>query len=330
MQIECLLRGAEREPADVRVDVRVRFLHLLRPVRADDPGASGADALERDVALGAASLPQLCRRPHERCFAFEREDIGVEDGAARMADPVRGTVRVQARELGEGAFGIRVEIENTTVSPPGVDASSRSLASTHAIIEATGAEFCSLADPPADLVTLAAQCKNVGAWPALLSRRAVLASAIILPDFPAVATESPGDLFDATEIDEILTLRILALTDAEKDEVRRGGGRARALLERTESLGPRELARLHGAVRERPGGRVRPGDRVRLVPRSRSDVMDLALAQRRATVVAVEEDLEGQAHVVVTIDDDPGADLGRSGLPAHRFFFHADEVELWT
>jgi hypothetical protein len=158
----------------------------------------------------------------------------------------------------------------------------------------------------------------------------VLSSAIVLPDFPAVATESPGDLFDATEIDEILTLRILTLTDAEKEEVRRTGGRARALLERTESLGTAEMVRLHGAVRARPARRLRPGDAVRIVPRRRGDAIDIALADRRATVVSVEADFDGATYVAVTVDDDPGADLGRTGQPGHRFFFHPDEVEPWT
>ena len=68
-------------------------------------------------------------------------------------------------------------------------------------------------------------------------------------DYPQVAPESPGDLFDATEIDEILSLRLLTLTDEEKRLVDATDDRARAVLERTESLGPEHLARLHGAVR---------------------------------------------------------------------------------
>ena len=325
MQIECLLRG----PGDASVRVCVRFLHLLRAGTGDQPEL-GADAIEREFVVDTATVDELRRRPRECTFAFGPQEVGAEEAGAWMAEAIQGRVRVVARDVGERAFALGVEIENTTACPPGRDASAHSLASAHALVETAGAEFCSLADPPADLASRAAQCVNVGAWPALLNPRAVLASAIILPDFPSVAAESPGDLFDATEIDEILTLRILALTDGEKEEVRRAGGPARALLDRTEALGPGDLSRLHGALRGRPAGRVRPGDRVRLVPRARGDVMDIALARRRATVVAVEEDFEGGTHVVVTVDDDPGADLGRSGLPGHRFFFHPDEVEPWT
>lgn len=72
---------------------------------------------------------------------------------------------------------------------------------------------------------------------------------------------------------------------------------------------------------------VRPGDRVRLHPRSRGDVFDLALAGQTASVESVQQDFEGNFHLVVLVDDDPGRSLGPRG-PAHRFFFAPDEVEL--
>jgi hypothetical protein len=77
----------------------------------------------------------------------------------------------------------------------------------------------------------------------------MLASPIILYDYPQVAPESPGDLFDATEIDEILTLRILALTEEEKQAMAAVDKRAQALLTRTESLAREQLLGLHGTIR---------------------------------------------------------------------------------
>ena len=74
----------------------------------------------------------------------------------------------------------------------------------------------------------------------------MLSSPIILYDYPQIAPESPGDLFDGTEIDEILTLRILTMTDREKREMRHTDERVRRLLERTESLPPEQLINLHG------------------------------------------------------------------------------------
>jgi hypothetical protein len=64
-----------------------------------------------------------------------------------------------------------------------------------------------------------------------------------------------------------------------------------------------------------------------LKPRGRADVFDMALAGKTATVASIEEDLESQAYVAVTVDDDPGQDLGLVGRPGHRFFFRVDEVE---
>jgi len=78
----------------------------------------------------------------------------------------------------------------------------------------------------------------------------VLASPIILPDYPQIAPESPGDLFDATEIDQMLVLNILSLTDEEKREMRSADPRTREILERTESLSEDELMQLHGTIRE--------------------------------------------------------------------------------
>ncbi len=72
---------------------------------------------------------------------------------------------------------------------------------------------------------------------------------------------------------------------------------------------------------------VRAGDRVRLRPGGRADVMDLALAGKTATVDTIEEDFEGRVYLAVTVDDDPGRDLGALRQPGHRFFFRPEEVE---
>ena len=78
----------------------------------------------------------------------------------------------------------------------------------------------------------------------------MLSSPIILEDHPRIAPESPGDLFDGGEIDQMLVLNILSLTDEEKAEMRDSDPRTREILERTEALTPEQLLNLHGAVRE--------------------------------------------------------------------------------
>ncbi|MBI3854396.1 MAG: hypothetical protein HY293_01760 [Planctomycetes bacterium] len=214
--------------------------------------------------------------------------------------------------LGKDLFRLSLRIPNRSDAP---------MLSCHALLGVENGSFVSSTDPRA------ARCERRGLWPVLAgpapARDLILAAPIILPDYPAVAPESPGDLFDATEIDEILTLRILTLTDAEKEEVRRGDERARRLLERTEALAPEQKRALHGTLRSA----FAAGDRVRLRPRGRADILDLALEGKEATVVAVEQDFEGRFHVAVTVEDDPGSDLGRAGFPGHRFFFRPEDVE---
>lgn len=120
-------------------------------------------------------------------------------------------------------------------------------------VSVTVSNLVSLTDPPAEFREAASPCRNEGLWPVLVGDPGVcdtvLASPIILEDFPRVAEESPGDLYDLTEIDEILTLRILTMTEDKKEGMRRADERGRRLLERTESLTAEDLMRVHAAVR---------------------------------------------------------------------------------
>src|SRR5262249_8373217 len=142
-----------------------------------------------------------------------------------------------------------------------------------------------------------------------------------------VADESPADLFDCTEIDEILTLRLMTLSDAEKEEIRRSGGREQRLLEHVESVTSEQLLKLHGTMRDVHALR-RAGDRGRLRPKPGGDVFDVVLAGRIAIVESVMQDFENRTHVAVVVEDDPGKDLGLMQQPGHRFFFSIDEVEV--
>ena len=72
---------------------------------------------------------------------------------------------------------------------------------------------------------------------------------------------------------------------------------------------------------------VRRGERVRLRPRAGGDVFDLALEGKIATIESIEQDYEGQLHVGVVVDEDPGRDIGLMRQPGHRFFFAPTEVE---
>jgi hypothetical protein len=235
----------------------------------------------------------------------------------------------------------------------------RVFASTHLILHVGGpGELLSLLDPPAEYKEAAAACRNVGVFPVLvgdeakLERTTMLASPIILYDYPKIAPQSAGDLCDGGEIDEILTLRIKTLTDEEKSEMREVDDFARRILERTEALPDERLLAMHGAMRETVaspapglgedffnpahrlesvplagGGRVRTGDSVRIRPKGRADVMDMALAGREAIIEAIEQDAEDNVHLALVIADDPGRDLGMLRQPGHRFFYTLEEVE---
>ena len=261
MRTECLVSG----PEDATLDVAVRFLHLLTCTAAaqtPEGQETWEEGAEREVAGCALRLANLLQEPSLLGFSFPAGRI-VEriEGSAditREQHPICGTMTVGAQRLDADLFKVSVQIENLTPGTGGVtnrrDAVlGQSLVSTHTIFQADGAQFVSLLEPPDDLQALAKSCHNAGTWPVLVGdqgqRDTLLSSPIILYDYPQIAPESPGALFDGTEIDELLTLRILTLTDEEKAEMRQGDERAREILERTESLSQEQLMKLHGVIR---------------------------------------------------------------------------------
>ena len=160
----------------------------------------------------------------------------------------------------EGPYGLvrlRLRVENASAwHDPSADRSvalRHSLVAAHSLIGIDHGVFLSLLDPPEWAKPFAEACQNLHTWPVLIGqegrRDAMLSSPIILSDHPTIAPESPGDLFDATEIDEILTLRTMALTEEEKREARATDERAAAIIDRVDNMPPELLERLHGAVR---------------------------------------------------------------------------------
>jgi hypothetical protein len=275
MQTECLLLGDRR----AKLDVKIRFLHLLaRTAGADlhaaEPLEIGAtipaswqEAVEREVDAPGIDLSEIVAEPRRMTFAFPamREATPLFDSGgqavgviARRQQFIEGTVEVAAERAGDGLFKVAVRILNLTPPEDACNESRdealmRSLISTHTILGVRRGEFVSLLDPPEAFREAAAGCRNIGAWPALVGeegeRDCLLSSPIILYDYPQVAPESAGDFYDGTEIDELLTLRVLTMTDQEKQEMRLVDERARQILERTETLSPERLMKLHGAAR---------------------------------------------------------------------------------
>jgi hypothetical protein len=300
-QTECLLQAGH----GANLDVKVRFLQLV-----------DGTPVEQEMLATDLSMAKLTHLPHNSDFSHSS---------------VEATLEIRATQRGAGLFQVTARISNLGRfdGEDRDEALARSLLSAHVILTARVGRFISLIDPAEPFQAAAAQCRNVGLWPVLASRddAQVLSAPIILYDHPRIAPQSPGNLFDGTEIDEILTLRIRTLTDDEKREMGATDARARAMLERSEALTRDELSRLHAPMHRGPVAPFKKGDRVRLQPRRRADIFDLALAGKFATVVSVEQDFEDGVHVCVTVDDDPGKDLGLEGKPGHRFFFAPEEVE---
>ncbi|HEY3186093.1 MAG TPA: hypothetical protein VGJ70_01370, partial [Solirubrobacteraceae bacterium] len=222
------------------------------------------EAVEREIVAPPVRLGELVGG-HRVAIAIaggeEREEL--RDGAGDLAGALvrrwpglQGAVDVVAERVAPGVFRVTVEIGNATPwdGGPREAVLSRTFCSTHTVLRVDDGAFVSLTDPPERLREAAEACRNVGTWPVLVGepgeRSTLLSSPIILEDHPRIAPESPGDLFDGGEIDQLLILNILSLTDEEKAEMRDSDPRAREILERTESLSEDQLMRLHGAVRE--------------------------------------------------------------------------------
>jgi hydrogenase maturation protease len=265
MQTQCLIEGG----GEARVSVALRFLHVVWRQAVDADGreldeltAGGErhltweEAVEREVALGAIALEELAagrRVPVSIAAGEEREPLGAEGAIVRSWQPLEGALLVSAEALAPALYRITARIENTTPWPggPREAALRRTFCSAHTTLRApAGGAFVSQTDPPDALREAAGACENRGTWPVLVgepgARDTVLCSPIILEDHPRIAPESPGDLFDGGEIDQLLILNILQLTDEEKAEARASDPRVREILDRSEGLTPEELMRLHG------------------------------------------------------------------------------------
>lgn len=397
--------------ADATLTVRVRFLHVRRrgvervagddflPTTSLDVGAATylpcdeAAVVETDVtiALGTAGP---ARRDEDLAIdgGDEVELLHDEDGtvAGRLVRhwlPLAAHLRVEVEPL-PGPYGVRrvrLRLDNRTPwvastlgpGPTRPDALRRALVAAHLVVAAASGRFVSQLEPPEWARGYVAGCEQTGAFPVLAgapgSSDLVLVSPIILYDHPQVAPESAVAFCDATEMDEMLTLRATTLTDEEKRQARGSDPRAAGIVEHADHLPPELMQRLHGVIRsmsavarptgapdlpveasERPpfgyaddvpwwdpgqdasvdpdtdeilvgGVPVRRGVAVRLRPGGkRADAQDMFLAGRLAHVEAVLNDVDGQTHLAVALDD-----LVEDGLNPHgRFLYFApDEVE---
>lgn len=382
--------------AGATLRLRVRFLQVEERVLLDREGRArdemtvdgtpyfGWDeGLPREID-SAVALAELREGPVTVPIALPGAES--RDPIVDAAGAVHGAYRRRTRELTghvelsatplPGPYGVwrlRLEVVNETACGPDRTrdaALRRALVAAHTVLELDAGAFLSSADPPEWAAAAVGACVNEHSWPVLAgapgTARLVLASPIILADHPQLAPESPTDLFDGTENDEILSLRTLALTDAEKREARATDPRAAELLDALDAMGPAMFERLHGTIR--PDGRApdevptlttpgtpppvtpwwdpgadatvdpetdttlvqgRPvsrGSAVVLRPGPGGDAQDVFLDGAAATVRAVVHDVDGHTHVAVTLDDDPGADL--QATHGRYRYFRPDELGI--
>ncbi|MED5811624.1 hypothetical protein VST63_04570 [Mycolicibacterium sp. 050232] len=326
------------------------------------------EAVEQAIEFGPLPVADLSvpkSHPFVVASGTDVEDIA-GGRLVRSRRELRGELIIGAEADGD-LLRVSVTVRNT--APPVADkqdAIAESLIGTHLIVEVTDGEFISLLEPDAPAAAAVSRCRHHRCFPVLAgppgASHLMLVSPIILYDHPEIAEQSEGALYDSTEIDEILTLRIMTMTDEEKAQARATDARAAAVIDRCDSMSPEAMLNLHGVLRdphaaaesaglipEVPDGidwwdpladnavdpgsdavmvsgvRVSRGSRVRLHPLRRADAQDLFFADRLARVTSVHETVDGERHVGVVLEDDPAADLHE--WYGRYLYFSPDEVE---
>ncbi len=294
--------------------------------------------------------------------------FGGDNDESHHCDEIVGEleVRVVDDEGAGSCVALALTVRNRTApsTPPATRPAAlwSSMVGTHVLLAVNGGEFLSTIDPPPELTIEAGRGVSDGLFPVLAGNDGgsdvMLCVPMILADHPEVAPESQTAMFDATEIDEILALRIVTLTDNEKAEARTTDPRAAAMIDRCEQMDPDAWHRLHGTLRpvEPPAQKssaspapwwdpsvdaafdpfrstvsiganvIGPGSSVRLRPARTADAGDMFLENLIATVRGVFTDVDGGRMLGVTIDDDPGADFFAEN--GRYYFFGVDEVEV--
>jgi hypothetical protein len=353
-------RRAERELTDGRFEP---VAELTTPAGS---WLTWDEAIECEISFGPLVFDDL---PWTLPVAApEATDTELLDGGrlVRERRQIRGELTVCSEP--DGALR-RVSVRLNNIGSTAVDkddAIARSMIGSHLIAEVIAGQFVSLLEPPPAAADAVSRCGQHRCFPVLAgppgSADMLLISPIILYDHPEVAEQSNTALYDCTEIDEILTLRVMTMTDDEKAQARATDPRAAQIIDQCDAMTPDAMTRLHGVLRDphrldipvglvpeipegidwwdpladnavRPdidavlvnGIRVARGSRVRLRPRRNADAQDIFVAGRTARVTSVHEDVEGNKHVGVVVDDDPAAEL--HDWYGRYLYFSPDELE---
>ena len=370
-----LVEGAEA------ITLVVRFLQLQHRRAERDVGNGEFECVEELTTPSGSWLTWDEAVECEVSFgglAFTDQELPVTADAAIDIEPLDGGRLVRERSEVRAVLRVscasdgdlrRVSVRVSNIGAPArdkADSIARSMIGTHVIAEVVGGEFISLLEPPEYATDAVSRCGRHRCFPVLAgppgAADMLLISPIILYDHPEVAEQSDTALYDCTEIDEILTLRVMTMTDEEKAQARATDPRAARIIDECDAMSPEAMARLHGVLRdphalneaiglvpEIPEGvdwwdpladnAVRPeidavlvngipvarGSQVRLRPRRNADAQDIFVAGKTARVTSVHEDVEGNKHIGVVVEDDPAAEL--HDWYGRYLYFSPDEVE---
>lgn len=303
--------------------VTVRFLQIQHRQVTDEQG-NNVETLEIDGETFETWDETIERKIEtsettDFCFTGNYFSENLANGEAkfvRQINQISGKIEIEKEQITENLHRFTVKIFNLSETDQFI--------STHAILTVENGEFVSLLEYTNEFENEIKLLNQNGLFPVLIEKNVMLSSPIILYDYPQVAPESVGDFYDATEIDEILTLRILTMTDAEKLEALSLDSRAEKILQQAENT---QLMSLHGAFREEIST-LKIGTKVRLQPKKSADAFDIFLENQIAVIESIEEDFEGRKHFAVVLDIDEERDFGFDKFIGHRFFFSENELEI--
>ncbi|MGO4445868.1 hypothetical protein AB4Z42_21200 [Mycobacterium sp. 2YAF39] len=218
------------------------------------------EAVECELSFGPFDLADLAKPCTLEIAVTEARDSEDVDGGRLIRTRAAIGAELNIAVEHDGGFNrVSVSVNNTgAATTDKVAAIATSLIGTHIIAEVVGGEFVSLLEPPESAAGPVARLVQHRCFPVLAGRPGerdlLLISPIILYDHPEIAEQSDGALYDSTEIDEILTLRVMTMTDEEKAQARATDPLAAAIIDRCDSMSPEAMQQLHGILRNPHAG----------------------------------------------------------------------------
>ena len=234
-QTEVLIFSKDR---DFNISMKIRFLQV------EDKKYDWQNVLPRSIEVNF-NFAEILDTQHKKSFKFSSEN---------NFRKIHGEIKTFATRIHKNLFKISLVLINKTESENSSENQilPSSFISAHSILQIGKGKFISLRETQKEFESPAGTCKNIGVFPVLAGEKnkqnSVLSSPIILYDFPEVSENSFADFFDGTEIDELMVLSILALSDAEQEEIRKTDEKAAKILDKLDKIDARDLLKLHASM----------------------------------------------------------------------------------